>query len=191
MFQLNLAKTRDFWAQHEQRGNPPKTTTPPCFQERIFPKFDFHVKIEAVILFWKLIQTKFTISIHLRVTQAKKEHRDLEFERRAQKIRAQGSIWQNCSNKSKMALSLLIFRLQAPILHPIRLSNGNSNFQITSVWPWTRLGVTKVKKVKFWKMLQMVWNAWRIDPTLKKRLQSAFFDIFLFFSISDQKSHWT
>ena len=51
MFQLNLAKTRDFWAQHEQRGNLPKTTTPPCFQERIFPKFDFHVKIEAVILF--------------------------------------------------------------------------------------------------------------------------------------------
>ena len=37
-------------------------------------------------------------------------------------------------------------------------------------------------------MLQMVWNAWRIDPTLKKRTQKAFFDIFMFFSISDQKS---
>ena len=39
--------------------------------------------------------------------------------------------------------------------------------QITSTWPWMELEVTKVKKVKFWKMLQIAWNVCRIKNFLK------------------------
>ena len=29
-------------------------------------------------------------------------------------------------------------------------------------WPWAKMKVIKVKKVKFWKMLQIVWNVCKI-----------------------------
>ena len=59
------------------------------------------------------------------------------------------------------------------LIHSWFFKSETNNFKLN--WPWAQQEVTKVKKVKFWKIVEIVWNVCNIDISSKKHPQTMFF----------------